>query len=471
MERKVKNISVNNFEYGKIPPQAIEIEEAVLGAIIVESSCINIAMQFINERTFYKENHNTIFKSILNLKNSGKNIDLLTIVEDLRNNNSLEEIGGPIYIAQLSQKVSSAVHIEDHCKIIAEKYIRREFIRLCNELQNGMFDESIDLLDSINAFDAEKMSIMSFTKDEEIHINDAITDMAKRSISINKNEIVLGIPTGFKYYDDFSGGMQKGDLVVLAGETSNGKTTLALDIVNNAAINSTPSGIFSYEMTTFQLAARLVARKEKISSKDIIRGNFDEVRIAEIYNNALKLRSSELYIVKPSGSSFHNLKHDITRMVKLYGLELVAIDYLQLINNIRRGANGAEMIGEICNDLKALSVELNICTILISQLARSQNPRPTLSRLKGSGDIENAADVVLFTYLPFKYNLAFENVNGESIEMLENAIAIIAKGRNIGTDEFILTFKKEIPAFFNYHKDEFVSYDYTEPKRNYTPFD
>lgn len=444
----------NNFDIGKIPPQAIDLEEAVLGAIIVESSVLIDVLEYLSPESFYKEVHSIIFRSILSLYDSKKQIDLLTISEELRKTNQLEEVGGYIYIAKLTQAVGSASHIIEHAKIVAEKYIRREFIRLGNELIGNMFDENTELLSVVNDFDNEKMNILSFTKDDEKHIRTAVNEMVIHSLNINENKIPKGITTGFTYYDNFSGGIQKGDLIIVAGETSNGKTTLALDILNNTCLVGTNAAIFSFEMTSFQLTARLVSRNQRINSKDIIRGAIDRENLLEIKRNVYRLTESELYIVKPMGSSFNRLKRDIARMVKLYDLDLVAIDYLQLISNPKHGSSSADMIGEIANQLKALAVELNIGIILLSQLARDKsNPRPNLPRLKGSGDIENAADVVIFTYLPFKYNLEYENVNNESVKIDENAIIIIAKGRNIGTSDFILEFKKEVPAFFNYYKE------------------
>lgn len=465
----------NIFEHGKIPPQSIEMEEAVLGAIIVEGNCFQSVLEYLKIESFYKEAHQIIFKCLLSIFDRRENIDLLTVVEELRRVDQLETIGGAIYIAQLSSKVGSASHIEFHSKIIAEKYIRREFIRLSNELSNGMFDDQTDLLSAINEFDTSKMNILSFTRDEEKHIKEAVNEMVDYSVKLNKNLIPKGLPTGYSYYDEFSGGMQRGDLIVIAGETSNGKTTLALNILKNTVSHTTKAAIFSFEMTAFQLAARMVAHSEKISSKDIIRGALTERDLKIISKNAYKLTSSELYIVKPSGSSFNKLKRDIVRMVKIYGLELIVIDYLQLLSNPKHGASSADMIGEMANALKSLAVELDICIIAISQLARNQsNPRPTLSRLKGSGDIENAADTVIFTYLPYKYNLVCESVNGENQNIDENAIIIVGKGRNIGTTEFILEFKKEIPAFFNYHVAEIDNnssfIDYSQVTKE-TPFD
>jgi replicative DNA helicase len=252
-----------------------------------------------------------------------------------------------------------------------------------------------------------------------------------------------------------------------------GKTALALNAVKNTASMGTKVGVFSYEMTLFQLTARMVAHDQKISSKDIIRGNIKEEQFIEIGNNVNKLRSTETYLIKPHGTNFNRLVSDIIRMVNIYGLELIVIDYLQLVSNPKKNSSKSDMVGEMCNRLKSLAVELDIAIVLLSQLSRDKvKPRPTLSRLKESGDIENAADIVMFSHLPYKYGISVDVINGDNVEIGEDAIAIVAKGRNIGTTEFRLKFVKEIPAFFNYHKDESIELtDYSVPRNiEFCPF-
>jgi replicative DNA helicase len=463
-------------ELYKIPPQAIELEQAVLGAIILESDTFSSVAEFISKESFYNSNNAIIFNAIESLIISGQNVDLLTVVEQLRKSNQLDQIGGAHYIATLTNKVGSAAHIEFHAKVIAEKYMRREFIRLSVELQKSMYDDNSELISELNNFDSSKMSLLSFTAKEEKHISEAIHDMKEYCIKLHNNEVPHGIRTGFTYYDDFSGGIQLGDLVIMAGETSNGKTTLALNIGKNTAEKGNSVAIFSYEMTIFQLTARLVAHTNRVSSKDIIRGTFERKAIEKLTNDVTRLKDSPLYLIKPNGSNFSTLLHDINRMVKLYGIKVIIIDYLQLLTNSKKNASQADMVAEMANKLKSLAVELNVAIILLSQLSRDrQKPRPTLARLKGSGDIENAADVVIFTYLPYKYGFTYDNLNGENIQVDENAIIIVGKGRNIGTTEFMLEFNKEIPAFFNYNKNivpSIESVNYIEPNdtEDFTPF-
>ena len=461
------------LEIGKVPPQAIEIEEAILGAIIVEAKLFDDIIGIIRPESFYKESHQIIFSSIVELSEELKPIDMLTVISKLRGLGKLDEVGGSVYIAGLTQNIGSGAHVIEHARIVAEKFIRREIIRLSWEVCNYMYDESNDLFSEIVQYQKQLNETIDFTKHDEIHISDAIDNMQEYSIKLNNNEIEKGLPTGFTYFDEFSGGLQRGDLMIVAGETSNGKTTLALNILKNSAEKGVKAAIVSYEMTAFQIAARMVAQERRASSKDIIRGNIDETNLRRITGDCYRLRDSEIYITKPKGTGFDKLVIDIKRMVNLYGLDLIVIDYLQLISNNKRNGSTADSIAEIANYLKALSVELNISTILLSQLKRESNPRPTLNRLKGSGDIENAADIVMFVYWPNKYGNVSEDVNGVNCEIEENeAIISVAKGRNIGTCEFILRFEKDVPSFYNHYSNNvpFDPVNYSEPSE-ITPFD
>ena len=451
-------------ELGKLPPQAVDIERAILGALLIEGDKFSLAKQYISSKTFYKDAHQMIFQAMEEVSN----IDVLTISEKLRSKEELEEIGGSIYLAELTMVVSSSIHLELHCKVIAEKYMRREIIMLACKLEAAMYDENNDLIDEISDFDKIKNNVISFIGKDEKHISEAINETIQHSIKLNRKEVNTGLLTGFKYYDEFSGGIQNGDLVIIGGETSNGKTTLALNIASNMARKGTRVGIISYEMTIFQLTSRLIGYDAKCSSKDIIRGNIESSKLIEMGMES-KLNDSELYMLKPVSSNFDRLIIEINRLVKLYKLEAIFIDYLQLLSNFRKGASTADMFAEMANALKSLSVKLDISTILLSQLARDRaKPRPSMSRLKGSGDIENAADVVMFTYLPYKYGYMTEKVNGENEEIGKNAIIMVAKGRNIGTTEFILRFDETIPAYFNYHKEDAWIEEFREQQ---TPFD
>lgn len=452
--------SINSI--GLIPPQALELEEAVIGCCIMERNAIITASKYLTPEMFYKESHQNIYSAIIRLNDERSPIDLLTVVEKMRGLNTLDHVGGAITIAQLSNKVGSSSHLEYHCQIIYDKYCRREMIVLAENIKNDMFNDEIDITESIGQINTRTVQLLTFNDKEEKHIKTAINDAVKESIRLNeKDPTLMGVKTGFSYFDKFSGGIQKGDLVVIGGEPSNGKTTLALNICQNAAMhNGLSVVIFSFEMTVNQIAARMMAYDKRFSSKDMISGAIDRDSLNRISGDCFKLKGSNIRIVKPRGSSFAKLKNDIARVKLEYNCELIVIDYLQLITNNRSGASKAELVGDMANELKAIAIDINTPIILLSQLARdTSNPRPSINRLKYSGDIEAAADTIIMPYLPFKYGKVTEMVNNDTKEVGENGIIIIGKGRNIGTTEFMLEFKKDIPGFYNYFDAELPSID------------
>jgi len=441
---------------------ANESEQYILANLMGSPSLIAKVLSYINKAEIFTQPlHRAIFSIILDYSNSGKQFDMPMVVQAIPNS--------MVDISNLSSKAGSGGMIEEHCQAVYEAYCRREFIHAAERVKEGMEDMNIDFLDTITDFKNKQEELLSFSSQSELHIKTAIGQMVDRSLDLLKNGLVSGIPTGFTYFDAFSGGIQKGDLVVLAGETSNGKTTLALNILHNSVLRGTRGAIFSYEQPSFQLAARMVAYANKSSSKDIIKGGLEEKQLWGLTGKVDKLSTSEMYIIKPFSSNFNRLVQDIVRVVTTYKLDLIVIDYLQLLNNPKKGVSTSDMIAEMANKLKSLAVELDVAIILISQLARDRaKPRPTLSRLKGSGDIENAADVVMLVYLPYKCGKDVEDINGENVNIGEDGIVIIDKGRSIGTTEFRLKFIKEVPGFYNYKSE---SFDYNHADAFIEPVD
>lgn len=429
-----------------ILPNAVESEKYILAHLLTEKTVSPKVFSYITSKYFfYSPTNYKIFEAIEKLRLASRDFDLVSVHQ------SAPELA--IELANLTMLQTSGAMIETHCQLVTEAYIKRSIIIESLRLREAMLDDDIDFIDAINEFNAKQKELLTFGVKEEKHIGLAVGEMVEYSTKVNeKHPDTKGILTGFTYFDSFSGGLQSGDLVIVAGETSNGKTTLSLNMLHNIALNGIPCAIFSYEMTIYQLTARMVSYSKKISSKDIIRGKISGYELQNISKQVGRLKTSDIYFVKPSGNSFTRLVADIVRLTQEYNLKVICIDYLQLIsNNNKRNANSSDIVGEIANRLKALAVELNICIILISQLRREHGKvRPTINRLKSSGDIENAADTVMLTYLPYKFDLTSETVNGESVEIGEDGIIIIGKGRNIGTTEFRLNFVKEVPGFYNF---------------------
>lgn len=429
-----------------ILPNAIESEKYILAHLLTDRTVSPKVFAYVTSKDFfYNPTNYKIFEAIDRLRNASKDFDLVSVHQ------LVPELA--IELGNLTLLQTSGSDIETHCQLVTEAYIKRSIITESLRLREAMLNDDIDFIDAINDFNAKQKELLTFGSKEEKHVAIAVDEMVQYSAKVNQHHPdTKGVLTGFSYFDNFSGGLQLGDLVIVAGETSNGKTTLSLNMLHNIAISGIPCAIFSYEMTIYQLTARMVSYSKKISSKDIIRGKISVAELQNISKQVGRLKTSDMYFVKPSGNSFTRLVADIVRLTQEYKLKVICIDYLQLISNTsKRSSNSAELIGEIANRLKALAVELNICIILISQLRREHGKvRPTINRLKSSGDIENAADTVMLTYLPYKFDLTSETVNGESVEIGEDGIIIIGKGRNIGTTEFRLNFVKEVPGFYNF---------------------
>lgn len=447
-------------------PTATQSERYVITHLLNDSTIHYRVFSILHtELCFSTANYRKIYAKMLEFNRDGLTFDMPIIAQELPE--LMSEIAG------ISSEVTSGAQIEEHTQAVYEAYARRELALVAQNFKTQMFDTNFDILDAINEFNTKQVELISTASKDDKHISVALEEMfeiAKKKF--NKDESLKTVKTGFTYFDDFSGGIQKGDLVVVAGETSNGKTTLGLNIASNASKRGTISAIFSYEMPIYQLSARIVAHETREYSKNLVMGEYDLGKLETISDNCARLSQRGIYLVKPNTSNFNRLVNEIVRMVKQHGIELVVIDYLQLLTNLGNRGNQAESIAEMSNRLKTLAVELDISIILISQLARDRNnPRPSISRLKGSGDIENAADTIIMPFLPYRYNLMVADVLGESVEIMNNAVIIVGKGRNIGTTEFVLEFKKEIPAFFNYSKDDakIINYYETQYKQD-TPF-
>lgn len=426
--------------YGKLPPQAIDVEEAVLGALMLERDA------FINNPVkpewFYKEEHQKIVSCISELVSESTPIDLLQVTIKLKNKDLLETVGGPLYITQLTSKVSSAAHIEFHIQIIKEKFIRRELIRISSELQIKGYDEIIDIEDIFSSLQTDLGSIMGFGDDKSCSYNEASKELVE---SLNST-VTTGIKSGFQKFDKFSGGYQKSDLIIIAGETSQGKTSLAVTSLRHCATNKIPCAIFSTEMTQRQLVARLTAQETGISSKRIM---YNDLSTSEKKTVLTMIEYRKYLPIYFDDSSVNNVDKICTSIRKLkikFNIQIVLVDFIQDL----KGADTEAGIAEIGRKLKNIAKELDISVIVISQLSRDKaNPEPTISRLRGSGQLEEKADVIMMVYRPEYYNRTYsephENITTEATAQIK-----IVKGRNIGIGSFILNFNKETTNFYDY---------------------
>jgi len=443
---------------GKIPPQNIEVENNILGCLLIENSAYSKVCDIITFESFYKECNQEIFKAIASLYKKNNPIDILTVSSELMSTGRLDVVGGPHYVVGLTREVSGSDNIEYWSYLIQEKYLMRNMIRLCTDTLQKAYDDTSNYFDLLNNVQSELINAVQNTTSNLRHISEVAKDVIElMKLNSKSDKQLSGLPTGLKDLDRASGGLQNGDLIIIAGETSNGKTALALNIAQNCALYGHKIGIFSYEMTDIQLAARHISAASSVSSRRIMFGQMSSDEIGKVIQEITSLLNSEIYIEKTTSASFEKLEIGIRSAVIKNHIELVVIDYLQLIKLVLRGQSKADAVAEIANSLKQLAITLNIPIILLSQLSRDkENSKPSMQRLKGSGDIENAADIIYLVWRPEMYRKDVIDCAGQEFNSKGLAHLIQAKGRNIGTGEFVLRFNPEITLFSDFDVNESV---------------
>ena len=446
------NIEQINAQYGKLPPQAIEVEEAVLGALMLERDAYVTVADFIDTKSFYKEEHQKIFDAIKKLSGNEKPVDLLMVTQELKDRNQLEEIGGPVYITQLTRRVASAAHIEFHARIIAQKFIQRELIRVSTEIQSKSYDDTLDVDDLIDFSESALFQIAQGNiKKETVPIkpilNQAILQIEKAK---NQKEGLSGIPSGFTALDRITSGWQKTDLIIVAARPSMGKTAFVLSMAREMAVaHNKPVALFSLEMSSIQLVTRLIAAETELGSQKLKSGRLEDWEWEHLNRKISSLDKAPIFIDDTPALSIFEFRAKCRRLKMQYDIEVVIVDYLQLMTagTDNRGSREQE-VSTISRSLKAIAKELNIPILALSQLNRSvesrEGKRPQLSDLRESGAIEQDADLVLFIHRPEYYGIT-EDDSGNSLHGV--AEIIIAKHRNGATGDIHLSFKKELAKF------------------------
>lgn len=453
-----------NFEIGKIPPQALDLEEAVLGAIMVEKDAVISILDVIKPESFYKETHQTIFKAIVDLSTRLEPIDLLTVSEELRRRNQLEEIGGPVYLAQLTSKVGSAAHLEFHAKIIAQKYIQRELIRVSSDIQNRAFDDSIDVDDLLDYSEMELFKVAEGNiKRETAQINVLVKLALKNIEEAGKREDGLsGVPSGFSELDRMTSGWQKSDLIIIAARPSMGKTAFVLSMAKKMAVDHKNAvAFFSLEMANLQLVNRLIVSESGISSEKIRNGKLDPHEWTQLVVKIKDLTEAKIFIDDTPALSIFEFRAKCRRLKAQHDIGVIVIDYLQLMTGpVETKGNREQEVSTISRSLKAIAKELNVPIIALSQLNRSVetrggNKRPQLSDLRESGAIEQDADVVIFIHRPEYYGF-LEDEDGNSLAGL--AEIILSKHRNGAVGDIKLRFEKEMARFSDFENIDYADY-------------
>jgi replicative DNA helicase len=443
---------------GKITPQAVNFEEAVLGAILIDSAAANEVLGIVSSPMFYKEEHQRIYEVVKELYDDLKPIDLLTVTGKLRQNGQLEFVGGASYLASLTNKVASAANIEYHARIVTEKYILRELIATCGTIIKNAYDDNEDVLTIVDRAETNLFSIFQEhmqrdSKELKEAMKSALEELQERH---NNNEAYMGVPSGLKDIDHITGGWQRSHLVIMAARPGMGKTSLVLTIARNAAIDFQKKvALFSLEMPANQLVHRLMSIESKIESDRISKGQLTELEWKHLITSTTKLYSSNLILDDTPALSIFDLRAKCRRLKKKHNIDMVIIDYLQLMRgsseNDKKGGNREQEISAISRSLKALAKELDIPIIALSQLSRQVEQRggskkPILSDLRESGSIEQDADQVLFIYRPEYYGLAeFDDESHTPAQGL--AEIMFAKNRHGQTSTVRVRFISKNAAF------------------------
>jgi len=436
--RRVGKTAVNQqlMDIGKMPPQAVELEEAVLGALMLEKDALTNVIDILKPQSFYKDAHSRIFHAIEQLFTRSEPVDILTVTQELKKTGELDLVGGAYYITQLTNRVASAANAEYHARIVAQKFIQRELIRISTKTINDAYEDGSDVFDLLDNAEKNLLSIVEGNIKKNYDKMSTLIRKAIEQIEITKNNKgnFSGVPSGLTTLDRLTSGWQKSDLVIIAARPAMGKTALVLTMARNAAVDfDKPVAVFSLEMSSLQLVTRLIASESELSSEKLKKGNLEDYEFQQLNDKIRKLSDAPLFIDDTPGLSVFELRAKARRLKEQHKIELLIVDYLQLMTAGGEGKGNREQeIATISRSLKGLAKELEIPVIALSQLSRAVetrggDKRPQLSDLRESGAIEQDADMVMFIHRPEYYNIT-EDENGAST--LGVAELIIAKHRN-----------------------------------------
>ncbi len=439
---------------GKLPPQAVDLEEAILGALMLEKNALTAVVEFLRPDHFYKEQHKEIFTAIIDLFKASEPVDMRTVVAQLRKNAKLELVGGAYYIAELTSKVSSAANIEYHARIIIEMAIKRDLIQIASQVHQDAYEDTTDVFELL---DKTEQSIFQIS-DSNLRKNyDNMKSLMYRAIQElqekkNHKDGLTGIPSGFSRLDRVTSGWQKSDLVIIAARPGMGKTAFVVSALRNAAVEFNHAvAIFSLEMASLQLVNRLISAEAELESEKIKKGNLAEFEWQQLVHKTNRLSSAPIFIDDTPALSILELRAKCRRLKAEHNIQLVVIDYLQLMKGEASG-NREQEIASISRALKGIAKELSVPVIALSQLSRGVetrggDKRPQLSDLRESGSIEQDADIVMFLYRPEYYKIT---VDEEGLPTQGMAEVIIAKHRNGSLENVKLKFIGKYTKFADY---------------------
>jgi replicative DNA helicase len=460
--RKTKRLDYTALDAGgKLPPQAPEFEEAILGAIMLEKEALKDAMETLQAKHFYVDAHQYVFECMIDIYNDNHPVDILTVTEKLKTKGYLEIVGGPYFIAKLTSRVSSAANLQYHAHIVIQKFIQRELIRISGQTLTDAFDDTADAFKLLDATEKDLYEVKNDGMKRSYQEISDVMEIAIKQIEANveKKDGLTGVPSGLKTLDHITAGWQKSDLIILAARPGMGKTALALSMLRNAAVDFHKAvAIFSLEMSAPQLVTRLIASESGLSSEKLKKGQLEDHEWAQLHSKIQRLSKAKIFIDDTPSLPVFELKAKCRRLHSKHNIELVVIDYLQLMRGEDSGnknGNREQEISYISRSLKALAKELNIPIIALAQLSRDVEKRggdkkPQLSDLRESGSIEQDADMVGFIWRPDYYK--FSDSGYETDPYM--AEIIIAKHRNGPTDTAKVKYINTLARFDNYDENE-----------------
>ena len=454
-KRVLKATSTNKVD-GKLQPQAIDLERAVLGALMIDNESLSDTIDSLHPEYFYKREHQKIFEAIVKLFNNTQPVDILTVTEELKRMGEIDFIGGLSYISELTNNIASASNTEFHARIIAEKFIKRSLISISNNIINDAFNESVDIFDLLSSAEEKLFTVTEGTLRKSYDKMSVLIKGALENIEIlrNKEDTLSGIPTGFSNLDRVTSGWQASDLIIIAARPGMGKTAFALSMARNIAIDYKKAvGFFSLEMSSEQLVNRLIASEAQLGANKLRKGDLADHEMIQLHEKIKYLSEAPIFIDDTPALTIFELRAKARRLVKNHKVGILIIDYLQLMHAGGNAGNREQEISTISRSLKGIAKELKIPVIALSQVNRGVenrsgvgSKRPMLSDLRESGAIEQDADIVTFIYRPEYYKI-FEWDNGD--DSRGQAEIMIAKHRNGSLANIRLKFTAEFARFSN----------------------
>ncbi|MBM3918620.1 MAG: replicative DNA helicase [Sphingomonadales bacterium] len=451
---------VSQMAASKVPPQSVELEEAVLGALMLEKEALSAVIDVLKPEVFYVPKNQRVYEAIQRLFEQSKPVDLLTVTQELRQLGKLDEVGGAFHVAELTNRVGSAAHVEYHARVLLEKHILRELIRLSGEVTRLAFDETTDVFELLDKAESDLFAVA----DQHIRRNsERMSTLVARAIrqieEVGKTEDGMsGIPSGFAGLDRLTNGWQRATLNIIAARPAMGKTAFVLGLARNATVDfKKPIAFFSLEMSNVELVNRLISSETEIEAGKIKKGKLEPHEWAQLNTRITQLSAAPFFIDDTPQITLFELRAKCRRLKAQHDIQMVLIDYLQLMSggSESQGNNREQVIASISRGLKALSKELDIPVIALSQLSRAVETRggtkkPMLSDLRESGSIEQDADIVMFIFRPDYYGMEDDTTPPGSTQI------ILAKHRNGQTGEVSLKFLNRFAKFVDW-SDEFGS--------------